>query len=80
MLPPNFAGYRRYCPYTIEPSADGTYTGPDLAKAQALVAASGTNGQTVTVWIGAKPGVPLAAYFVSVLKSLGYKARSINVS
>ena len=75
VIPPNFAGYRRYCPYTIKPSPDGTYTGPDLAKAKALVAASGTKGQIVTVWIGAKPAVPLAAYIVSVLKTLGYKAR-----
>jgi peptide/nickel transport system substrate-binding protein len=34
MLPPNIDGYRRYCPYTIEPSSDGGYTGPDLAKAR----------------------------------------------
>jgi peptide/nickel transport system substrate-binding protein len=74
VLPPNFPGYRRYCPYTIEPRPDGKYTGPDLAKAKALVAASGTRGQVVTVWIR-KPLAPLAAYLVSVLKTLGYKAR-----
>ena len=34
VLPPNLDGYRRYCPYTIRPSADGRYTGPDLAKAR----------------------------------------------
>ena len=77
VLPPNFDGYRRYCPYTIDPSPDGKYTGPDLAKARQLVAASGTQGQPVTVLI--LPNfAPRAAYIVSVLKSLGYKAR-LNV-
>ena len=37
VLPPNVAGYVRYCPYS-----------PDLVKARALVAASGTAGQAVT--------------------------------
>ena len=73
VLPPNFDGYRRYCPYTIDPRPDGKYTGPDLARAQALVAASGTSGQAVTVWGGG--GCCLDRYFVSVLKSLGYRAR-----
>ena len=74
VLPPNFGGYHRYCPYTIDPRADGTYTGPDLAKARALVAASGTSGQAVTVWT-AQFLKPVGEYFVSVLQSLGYKAR-----
>jgi peptide/nickel transport system substrate-binding protein len=73
VLPPNFDGYRRYCPYTIDPRPDGKYTGPDLAKARALVAASGTSGQAVTVWT--TPGCCLDRYFVSVLQSLGYRAR-----
>jgi ABC-type transport system substrate-binding protein len=78
VLPPNFTGYRPYCPYTIDPRADGTYTGPDLAKARKLVSASGTRGQAVTVSID-----PLflgfvgraGANFVSTLQSLGYRAR-----
>jgi YVTN family beta-propeller protein len=63
VLPPNFVGYVRYCLYE-----------PDFARAKRLVAASGTAGQTVTVWTGS-PGVPETAYLVSVLRSLGYKAR-----
>jgi peptide/nickel transport system substrate-binding protein len=73
VLPPNFDGYSRYCPYTNDPRADGKYTGPDLSKARALVAASGTSGQAVTVWT--TPGCCLDRYFVSVLRSLGYRAR-----
>ena len=58
----------------------GTYTGPDLAKARRLVAASGTKGQAVTVWASPKPFTPRGLrYIVSVLKSLGYKAR-LNVT
>ena len=63
VLAPNFAGYARYCPYPH-----------DLAKAKRLVAASGTTGQAVTVWM---PEIreTTGDYLVSVLKSLGYKAR-----
>ena len=49
-MPPALAGYRRYCPYTRDPSASGTWHGPDLAPARKLVAASGTAGMRVTVW------------------------------
>jgi YVTN family beta-propeller protein len=74
-LPPDFEGYRPYCPYTVAPTAGGTYTGPDLAKARRLVAASGTRGQRVTVWFYDIPvGRRNGAYFVSVLRSLGYRA------
>jgi peptide/nickel transport system substrate-binding protein len=77
ILPPNVAGYSRYCPYTIHPSPNGKYTGPDLAKAKELVAASGTRGETVTFWggkgfIDKQPAIP---YLLSVLRELGYKTR-----
>jgi peptide/nickel transport system substrate-binding protein len=74
VLPPNLPGYRRYCPYTIHRSENGKYSGPDLARARKLVAASGTNGQPVTVW--SFRGVPFVHYLVSVLRNLGYNARS----
>ena len=65
-LPPNVNGYSLYCPYN----------GPDLAQARRLVAESGTKGQPVTIWL---PDIPAghrnAAYLVSVLQSIGYKAR-----
>jgi ABC-type transport system substrate-binding protein/class 3 adenylate cyclase len=63
VLPPNFVGYVRYCSY-----------GRDLGKAKRLVAASGTAGQTVTVWTDSN-FVPETDYLVSVLRSLGYTAR-----
>jgi ABC-type transport system substrate-binding protein len=74
VLPPNVAGYRRYCPYTIDPRPDGTYTGPDLEKARKLVAATGTKGQKVTVWIGTCCS-RFAALLVSALNNIGYKGR-----
>jgi len=47
----------------------------DLAKAKALVAASGTKGQSVQVWSSNTDPQPKAAqYLATVLGSLGYKA------
>jgi peptide/nickel transport system substrate-binding protein len=63
ILPPNSIGYVRSCLYPH-----------DLAKARRLVAASGTAGHAVTVSAG-PPGFTSSAYLVSVLNSLGYKAR-----
>jgi YVTN family beta-propeller protein len=74
ILPPGFAGYRPFCPYTVDPDPAGTWTAPDLPKARELVAASGTAGMEVTVW----PGPifdEVGRYFVSVLEDLGYRAR-----
>jgi peptide/nickel transport system substrate-binding protein len=47
----------------------------DLAKAKALVNASGTKGQSVQVWASnTDPQPKVAQYMASVLTSLGYKA------
>jgi peptide/nickel transport system substrate-binding protein len=77
ILPPNFAGYRRYCPYTAKAGASGAWGAPDLEHARRLVRSSGTAGQAVTVWIPKWTQFSPAAgrYIVSVLDSLGYKAR-----
>jgi peptide/nickel transport system substrate-binding protein len=76
VLSPNSDGYRPYCPYTLHPNAAGTYAGPDLATARRLVVASGTKGQPITVWFYDIPiGHRNGAYIVSVLRSIGYKAR-----
>jgi peptide/nickel transport system substrate-binding protein len=77
VLPPDFQGYRRYCPYTAKRTASGAWTAPDLARAQRLVRSSGTAGQAVTVWIPdwIRFGADAGRYVVSVLKNLGYKAR-----
>ena len=75
ILPPNFPGYQRYCPYTLHPTSAGTWRAPDLARARTLITRSGTRGMHVTVmshigsdWEGT------AAYVVRLLNRLGYKA------
>ena len=47
--------YRPYCPYTRNTTRAGTWNGPDLARANKLVDASGTRGQHVVLWTGGKP-------------------------
>ena len=76
VLPPNFPGYKPYCPYTA--GSDTTkWTGPDLAKARALVKASGTAGAKVVVSSTSdETGKALAAQMVSDLNKIGYKASS----
>ena len=69
-LPPSFPGYRPYCPYTTNPNAAGTWTSPDLARAQTLVRRSGTRGQSIVVW-GANND-PIAHYLQRLLSQLGY--------
>ena len=72
ILPPNFPGYRPYCPYTAGSTKRGTWTAPDLAKAKALVARSGTRGMKVTLWAWSQAkGFNRVA--VKVLHSLGYR-------
>ena len=73
-LPPAFPGYRPYCPYTIEPDAAGTYTGPDVRRADELMKASGARGTPVTVW--EFPAFKaIGEYIVGVLDDLGLDAR-----
>jgi peptide/nickel transport system substrate-binding protein len=73
IIPPGLPGYRPYCPYTVNPSASGTWTGPDLARARQLVAASHTKGMRVIVWAHQWDG-PLGPYAVGLLRELGYRA------
>ena len=72
ILPPNFPGYRPYCPYTAGSTARGKWTAPDLPKARALIARSGTRGMQITVWT-----TPFAQanglYTARLLRSLGYR-------
>jgi peptide/nickel transport system substrate-binding protein len=73
VLPPSFPAYQPYCPYTL-PSADGAWSAPDQAKAARLVAASGTKGAAVTLWVPRDPaGVGLGRYLKGLLESLGYR-------
>jgi YVTN family beta-propeller protein len=75
VLPPNFAGYRRYCPYTADPSADGGWTAPDRVKAAELVADSATAGAAVTLWIPSLTGIGLGPYLADLLESLDYRVQ-----
>ena len=75
-LPPGFRGFRRYCPYTLHPRADGRWTGPDLRRARRLVTASGTRGMRIDVWgVTDLPFLDrrLPVHVASVLRSLGYR-------
>jgi len=78
ILPPDFPGFRPYCPYTQRPGPGGVWTAPDLERARRLVADSGTRGAEVTVWVSdshRREG-PLVA---AVLRSLGYRVRLRHV-
>ena len=48
VLPPDFPGYKPYCPYTVNPGS-GSGRAPDMAKARQLVEQSGTKGIKVKV-------------------------------
>jgi peptide/nickel transport system substrate-binding protein len=74
ILPPNFPGYKPYCPYTKNPGS-GKWTGPDMQKAKQLIAASGTKGASVKVNTDTvETDKALGEYFVGLLNQLGYKA------
>jgi peptide/nickel transport system substrate-binding protein len=74
VVPPTVPGNRPYCPYTIAADKSGDWKAPDLAKARALIRASGTRGQTVVVWSWGYFR-PESQYFVALLRQLGYDAR-----
>jgi len=75
-IPPEFGGYQRYCPYTVAPSASGTWLGPDLDAAHTLLEQAGVKGQPVTVWGIDDRGVhaAVARYFTGLLNRLGFRA------
>ncbi|HEY2556615.1 MAG TPA: ABC transporter substrate-binding protein [Diaminobutyricibacter sp.] len=72
ILPPNFPDYSPYCPYTAGSTKSGKWTAPDLTKAKALVARSGTHGMKVTLWAWSQ-AKGFNAVALKVLKSLGYR-------
>jgi YVTN family beta-propeller protein len=78
LLPPYVPGYQRHCPYTLNPNPAGTWSAPDLAKARFLISASHTGGMSITIWSEPIYGIDYTAtgrYIVSLLDSLGYRAR-----
>ena len=72
ILPPYYPGYRPYCPYQARARAQGTPQ-PNLARARALIARSGTRGMSVTFWSWRDLG-GLGPFAVKLLRSLGYRA------
>jgi DNA-binding SARP family transcriptional activator/ABC-type transport system substrate-binding protein len=82
LLPPNLPGYQPYCPYTRRPGAAGRWHAPDLARARALVAASGTSGDQISAY-GSAGGGPICTtvmrYTARVLRGLGYRAQAHTV-
>jgi len=79
ILPPNFPGYRRYCPYTLRPGPSGKWKSPDLKRAKQLVDGSASKGAVVTVWVPENHRGE-ASFAASFLRSLGYRARTRRVS
>jgi peptide/nickel transport system substrate-binding protein len=73
ILPPNFPSYKPYCPFTT--GSQTVWSGPNLAKAKALVKASGTAGEHVIVdGTNDQVGTALVQQMISDLDSIGYKA------
>jgi peptide/nickel transport system substrate-binding protein len=73
ILPAGFPGHVDYCPYTKNPGTK--WSAPDLAKAKALVKASGTAGQKVAVVAGDDAASKaIGTYMQSLLNQIGYKA------
>ena len=73
LLPPGLPGYRPYCPYTRDPTPAGQWSAPNLDRARALIAASGTRGMRVRVWTKSNHAIP-GIFFAALLRSLGYRA------
>lgn len=73
VLPASFPGYRSYCPFSAGTPTNGDWAAPDMAKARALIARSGTHGMKVTFWSRSDQN-DLGSYGVKLLRSLGYRA------
>jgi peptide/nickel transport system substrate-binding protein len=74
IVPPNFPGYRPYCPYTGAPTPGRASGGPLLAKARRLIAGSHTRGMRVSVWAPDPQFAEAARFIVRLLNELGYRA------
>ena len=76
ILPVGLPGHRPYCPYTLNPNATGAWQAPDLARAEQLIAASGTRGTPITIWnLNDESLGALDRYLASLLDRLGYPTR-----
>jgi peptide/nickel transport system substrate-binding protein len=66
ILPPNFPGYRRACPY-------GSGGAAAKARARRIIRSSGQAGAAVTVWVPS-PRTAQGRFYVSFLNDLGFHA------
>jgi YVTN family beta-propeller protein len=83
VLPPYLPGYRRYCPYTLNPNPAGIWHAPNLPEARRLTAASHTRGTPITIWdLGLiQPGYrTIEPYVISLLDQLGYPTHVKDLS
>jgi YVTN family beta-propeller protein len=77
-LPPNFPGYKPYCPYTSNPGpgGEGSWSGPDMKEALRLVRHSDTAGSRVAVkfppFFSDAAVRHLGDYMIELLDDLGY--------
>jgi peptide/nickel transport system substrate-binding protein len=74
VLPPGFPGYSPYCPWTTGGKAP--WSAPDLARANQLVAESGTKGDRVDIVVANdRVQKAIGQYILVVLFKLGYDPR-----
>ena len=74
IIPPGLPGYRRYCPYTLDPTPSGRWLAPNLHRAHALTATTDERDKAVTIWDISDTGnaEPLIPYLSRLLQRLGY--------
>jgi YVTN family beta-propeller protein len=73
ILPVGFPGYQPYCPYTTHAGPGRPWSAPDMERARALVAVSGTRGERVVVTVPQWQR-DIGRYFKGLLGRLGYRA------
>ena len=74
LIPPGFAAYRQYCPFTVPGGAKEQWTAPDVDLARALVRKSGTRGARVVLLSWDDPGLRSRVKRTGdVLRGLGYR-------
>jgi YVTN family beta-propeller protein len=74
VLPPDYPGYRPYCPFTLRRSTTGTWSEPATSRAQQMVRRSGTENAHVTVW-SLPAQAKTMADVVQAMDAIGYRAR-----
>jgi peptide/nickel transport system substrate-binding protein len=64
----------------VDPTASGQWLAPDLAKAQALVRESGTQGAHVALLQPSFVPRRFGGALVATLRAIGYRARLVDLS